>query len=288
MSRALQPLFTCSRACARPPCLASRPTPFTSRWTFLLACRSSRWWACPTPACAKAGIASDRRSATAGIEFPPHRITVNLSPADVRKAGASFDLPIALGILAANGVVERRLVDDLGTCLGNSRSTAPSNPRAACFPSPLRPAATGSRACCCRAPTPRKRGWSAASRCTRWSRCRTRSPCSTTRTPCRRMRVTASVCDRAGRRAGFLGRARPGDGQARAGGRGRRRPQHPDDRPARLGQDDAGQAAAEHPAAARRSTSRSRPPRIHSAPGALPAGTPLLAARPFRSPHHTI
>ena len=48
-----------------------------------------------------------------GYEFPSHRITVNLSPADVRKAGASFDLPIALGILAASGVVQRRLVDDL-------------------------------------------------------------------------------------------------------------------------------------------------------------------------------
>jgi magnesium chelatase family protein len=48
-----------------------------------------------------------------GYEFPPHRITVNLSPADVRKAGASFDLPIALGVLAASGIVRRRLVDDL-------------------------------------------------------------------------------------------------------------------------------------------------------------------------------
>ncbi|MGC4082086.1 MAG: magnesium chelatase domain-containing protein [Vicinamibacterales bacterium] len=38
-----------------------------------------------------------------GFEFPPHRITVNLAPADVRKAGAAFDLPIALGILAATG-----------------------------------------------------------------------------------------------------------------------------------------------------------------------------------------
>ena len=47
-----------------------------------------------------------------GFEFPPHRITVNLAPADVRKAGASFDLPIALGILAASGVVERRLIAD--------------------------------------------------------------------------------------------------------------------------------------------------------------------------------
>jgi magnesium chelatase family protein len=48
-----------------------------------------------------------------GFEFPPHRITVNLAPADVRKAGASFDLPIALGILAAEGVVLRRHIPDL-------------------------------------------------------------------------------------------------------------------------------------------------------------------------------
>ncbi len=48
-----------------------------------------------------------------GLEFPPHRITVNLAPADVRKAGSSFDLPIALGVLAASGTVTRRLVDDI-------------------------------------------------------------------------------------------------------------------------------------------------------------------------------
>src|SRR5438094_6786348 len=48
-----------------------------------------------------------------GFEFPPHRVTVNLAPADVRKAGASFDLPIALGILAAQGIVERRAISDI-------------------------------------------------------------------------------------------------------------------------------------------------------------------------------
>jgi magnesium chelatase family protein len=48
-----------------------------------------------------------------GFEFPPHRVTVNLAPADVRKAGASYDLPIALGILAASGVVLRRHIDDV-------------------------------------------------------------------------------------------------------------------------------------------------------------------------------
>ena len=48
-----------------------------------------------------------------GFEFPEHRVTVNLAPADIRKAGSSFDLPIAIGVLAANGVVARRNVDDV-------------------------------------------------------------------------------------------------------------------------------------------------------------------------------
>jgi magnesium chelatase family protein len=47
-----------------------------------------------------------------GFEFPHHRITVNLAPADVRKAGSSFDLPIALGLLATTGPLTRRAVDD--------------------------------------------------------------------------------------------------------------------------------------------------------------------------------
>jgi magnesium chelatase family protein len=40
-----------------------------------------------------------------GYEFPAHRITINLAPGDVRKAGPAFDLPIALGMLAATGVI---------------------------------------------------------------------------------------------------------------------------------------------------------------------------------------
>ena len=47
-----------------------------------------------------------------GFPFPPHRITVNLAPADVRKAGSSFDLPIALGLLATSGELTRRAIDD--------------------------------------------------------------------------------------------------------------------------------------------------------------------------------
>ena len=43
-----------------------------------------------------------------GFDFPVSRITINLAPGDVRKAGPAFDLPIALGLLAANGGVTRK------------------------------------------------------------------------------------------------------------------------------------------------------------------------------------
>jgi magnesium chelatase family protein len=39
------------------------------------------------------------------FEFPPRRITINLAPADLPKEGGRFDLPIALGILAASGQI---------------------------------------------------------------------------------------------------------------------------------------------------------------------------------------
>ncbi len=42
---------------------------------------------------------------TAGFEFPARRITINLAPADLPKEGGRFDLPIALGILAASGQI---------------------------------------------------------------------------------------------------------------------------------------------------------------------------------------
>jgi hypothetical protein len=99
-----------------------------------------------------------------GFEFPPHRITVNLAPADVRKAGAAFDLPIALGILAASGVIERRHVPEivlLGECRSTDRSTAP----AAYCRSPRRQGATACRRFCCRRRTPARRRSCRASTC---------------------------------------------------------------------------------------------------------------------------
>ena len=41
-----------------------------------------------------------------GFYFPPTRITANLAPADIRKAGSAFDLPIAIGVMAATNQVK--------------------------------------------------------------------------------------------------------------------------------------------------------------------------------------
>jgi magnesium chelatase family protein len=46
-----------------------------------------------------------------GFPFPAKYITVNLAPADIRKEGSAFDLPIAVGILAAMGIVRSTFLD---------------------------------------------------------------------------------------------------------------------------------------------------------------------------------
>ncbi len=45
-----------------------------------------------------------------GLSLPPKRITVNLSPADLPKEGSHYDLPIALGLLAAMGAIDREML----------------------------------------------------------------------------------------------------------------------------------------------------------------------------------
>ncbi len=52
-----------------------------------------------------------------GYRFPSDRIIVNLAPADIKKQGTGFDLPIALGILAANNTINREVIAPY-LCLG--------------------------------------------------------------------------------------------------------------------------------------------------------------------------
>jgi magnesium chelatase family protein len=47
-----------------------------------------------------------------GYTFPAKRITINLAPADIKKEGSAYDLPMAVGILAAEGNIEKNLLND--------------------------------------------------------------------------------------------------------------------------------------------------------------------------------
>jgi len=46
------------------------------------------------------------------LPFPNGRVTINLAPADIKKEGSGFDLPIAIGILANMGILNRKELDD--------------------------------------------------------------------------------------------------------------------------------------------------------------------------------
>ncbi len=46
-----------------------------------------------------------------GFLFPAKKVTVNLAPADIKKSGSAFDLPMAIGILAATGQIDTQLLD---------------------------------------------------------------------------------------------------------------------------------------------------------------------------------
>jgi magnesium chelatase family protein len=50
-----------------------------------------------------------------GLALPPKRITVNLAPADLPKEGSHYDLPIALGLMAATGAIARDAIE--GFCV---------------------------------------------------------------------------------------------------------------------------------------------------------------------------
>ena len=69
-----------------------------------------------------------------GYTFPARAITINMAPADVRKEGSGFDLPMAIGILATNGQVDTRvlnrymMVGELSLDGSKAHSPSPSRP----------------------------------------------------------------------------------------------------------------------------------------------------------------
>jgi magnesium chelatase family protein len=66
----------------------------------------------PETAVKESGFRVKAALKNSGYKFPSNRITVNLAPADVRKEGTGFDLPVAVGILCAQGVVPPENLDN--------------------------------------------------------------------------------------------------------------------------------------------------------------------------------
>lgn len=83
--------------------------------------------------------------ANAGLQLPPRRWTVNLSPADVRKEGTAFDLPVALGALVASGQLPADALDGL-LCVGELGLDGAIRPIRGALPLARAARASGARA----------------------------------------------------------------------------------------------------------------------------------------------
>ena len=208
---------------------------------------------CRTRRCRSRRSGCGRPSATPAAASRISRITVNLAPADVRKEGPAYDLPIAVGVLIASRAGAGRRLEEPSSWVSCRWTAVCATPTASCRWSAWRGAAASRRL---RAGGRRARG-RAGRRRAHLSRCDTlgrssrhlqRRPSLSSRycrtEPARRRRTSLLRRHRLRRRQG------PGARQARAGGRGRRRPQPADDRPAGRRQDAAGASAALDPAAA--------------------------------------
>ena len=77
-----------------------------------------------------------------GVGLPPRRITINLAPADLPKEGSHFDLPIALGLLVALGVVPRDQIEGY-YALGELSLDGAISPVAGVLPAALTAQAAG-------------------------------------------------------------------------------------------------------------------------------------------------
>ena len=80
----------------------------------------------PTQRCGKARDRVRAALKNCGYDTPPTHITINLAPADIRKEGSGFDLPMALGILGAYGGLNKK---DLPDCLFVGELSPDGGPR---------------------------------------------------------------------------------------------------------------------------------------------------------------
>jgi len=99
--------------------------------TFPMGCPPLSWWACPTRPYRKPASASAPRCATRGVLPGQQEGDRELAPADLRKEGPAYDLPMALGVCIASGQLDQDL--DGSLVVGDSRSTGRcATPTASC------------------------------------------------------------------------------------------------------------------------------------------------------------
>ena len=217
---------------------------------------------------------------SSGLPWEIKRVTVNLAPSGMRKSGAGLDLPIAVALLVAAGVLRTpdvegvAFIGELG--LDGSIRRVPgimSMVDAVRQPRVVVPVAAVSEASVLGRHDVRGRGHVA-----RADRCAARSSVLARAAPA----DPARPCG-AGARPGRCARPGPRALRARSGGRGR--PPSAAHRSPGSGQDHVGPPASRPPAAAEPSEALETT-RIHSAAGLAlpPAG--LMQRPPFRAPHH--
>ena len=81
-----------------------------------------------------------------GVALPPRRITVNFVPADIKKEGAGFDLPVAAAVLAASGMLKPELLKDV-MMVGEVSLNGEIHPVCGILPRVIHAGETGLRFC---------------------------------------------------------------------------------------------------------------------------------------------
>ena len=145
----------CSHARSRMRSSASSRGGSTSRRTFATACPGFAIVGLADRACQEARERVRSGITAAELSFPPGRITVNLAPAELRKEGSGFDLPIALAVLARVAAASAAARSSAPRPSASSRSTAGCAGSAASSPSPRERGGSASSVCSAR---PSRRG----------------------------------------------------------------------------------------------------------------------------------